>query len=77
MLWDSTIHWPVRRCHHRSGSTALRAVMASRPKRRIAAKGISLPCSVWRIRRIVGADYRMAADVGGLGGQYRAINLYQ
>src|SRR5271157_2750323 len=34
----STIHWPVRRCHQRSGSVALRAVMASRPSKTIPAK---------------------------------------
>src|ERR1700733_622788 len=56
MLWDSTIHWPVRRCHQRSGSMALRAVIASRPKRRIAAKGISVLWSEWKIRRIAGGD---------------------
>src|ERR1035437_5920742 len=59
-MWPfSAIHCPVRRCHHRSGSTALRAVIASRPNRSMPPKTARLP-QRGIPNLTIGRDYRIS-----------------
>lgn len=60
-MWPvSTIHWPVRRCHHRSGSVALRAVIASSPKKRMPPKNARL--LMGRLIVNVDGNYRISGS---------------
>src|SRR5580704_14122420 len=70
----STIHCPVRRCHQRSGSVAVRAVIASKPKKRIPAKSRRLVASVvtggrgnyrGSAERVLAPDQSMLGPMGG------------
>src|ERR1035437_7916018 len=59
-MWPvSAIHCPVRRCHHRSGSTALRAVIASRPNSRMPPK-TARPPQRGIPNLTIGRDYRIS-----------------
>ena len=57
-----TIHCPVRKCHHRSGSVAVRAVIASSPKKRIAPNNARvLHLEIRSV--IISPDYRIIGSI--------------